>query len=387
MTEILTQEEIDALIANMAGSDSEPSPGGEPQSDAPPPSASPEAILQRAESPLVPENEDPAADAMLQSGQIDIHKLIQSAQSEIELKSMAKKDYKLYDFRRPEKFTKEQARAIRNQMEVLSRLLNNYIAKLLRFNTEVTLLEISQCNYGDVKRTTHLNSIIGIFNLEENKPGHGVFQFSLDMAFTMIERLMGGDGSPNQHLRDLTEFEKLIISDYFQRFMEFYSRSMRDFADMSCRITQVETDERLIPKAFSPTEVFVKSTFEIQFPKNRGFMVVSIPYHIIASYFNKGKFEEKRGGNGHSITLEKIPQNVKDLGFKAEVNLGKASLSIRELLDLKPGSVIVLDRRVDEQMEVYVNNRPKFKVRPGYVNNKMGVQIASIYREGMDQDD
>jgi flagellar motor switch protein FliM len=360
MTEILTQEEIDALIFGMAGGEEDKTPGQE--------TAPVQQVIDQA--------------AVNQAPAVDINMLIQSAQKDVIYKQDPKKDYKLYDFRRPEKFSKNQVRAVRNIMEILARQLNNIIANLLRFNTEVALIEVGQCNYGDLHRTAPLNSIIGLFSLEENKAGHGVMHFSTELTFTMIERLMGGDGSPDQIIRDLTEFEKMIVTDIFQRFLDPYTKAMREMCMLSGRISHIETDEKMIPKAFPPDETFVKVTFEIRFPKNRGFIILSIPYFLIAPHFRGGKHSSSRGRLAHhSIEVDKIPRNVMDLKFAAEIQLGSSTFTIRDLLALKPGSIVLLDRKVDESLEVVINNTPKFKVKPGYVDKKMGVQITSIITE------
>jgi len=365
MTEILTQDEIDALIFGMGGSDEERAAGPE-ASIAPEPEKS-------------PVRQEPA---------VDINQLILSAQKDVVIKQEPRKDFKLYDFRRPEKFSKNQVRTVRNNMEILARQMNNIISNLLRFNTEVALIEVGQCNYSDLHRTAPLNSIICLFNLEENRAGHGVLHFSTELTFTMIERLMGGDGAPDQVIRDLTEFEKMIMTDIYQRFIDSYTKVMREICTLSGRISHLETDEKMIPKAFPPDETFVKVTFEFKFPRSKGYMIISIPYAMIASHFRGGRGGNSRGGAGrHSLGVENIPRNVMELKFDAEIQLGFSVFTIRDLLALKPGSIVMLNRKVDEPLDVVINKTPKFRVKPEYVEKKMGVQITSIISEGKEDDE
>jgi len=358
MTQILTQEEIDALIFGMADGDS---------------TVRNEAQVEEAPAPAAVQQAKPV---------VDINELIQSAQKGIVQRVEPKRDYRLYDFRRPEKFSKNQIREVRSQMEILARQFNNIIANLLRFNTEVVLIEVGQCNYADLHRTSMLHSIIGLFSLEENKGGHGILQFSTELAFTMIERLMGGEGSPSQTVRDLTDFERLVFTDIFQRFIDAFTRSLKDYADINGRIIRLETDEKLIPKGFSPDETFVKCTFEMRFPRNKGFIIISIPYSIISHHFTGGKYDSHSDAGRKTISSGDISGTVKELKFNAEVEIGETEFTIRELLALEPGSLLIFDRKVNEPFNLCINKSPRFKVKPGYVDKKMGVEIISIITEG-----
>lgn len=368
MSQILTQDEIDALINGMAGIDE-------------PAKVEDTSTKLSAESIAIsPVAEDIKA--------VDIHQLIKSAQKDAIVKPEPKKDYKLYDFRRPEKFSKNQARDIKSQIEMMIRQLNNLIANMMRFETEVVVLEVGQCNYGDLFRTATLSTILATFNIEENRVGHGMIQFTTEMAFMMIERLMGGEGSPDQFIRELTDFEKIILMDIFQKFVDLYMKAMRNFMDISGRILQVETDEKVIPKAYPYDELFIKTTFELKFPKNRGFMMISVPLSALLDFLSTGKYKKEDQEEKKSYTIKDVPKEmVNELKFSAEVVLGSTVFKVRDLLEMKKGTVIVLDRNVNDMLEVYINKKPRFTVKPGYVNNKMGALVTSIIVEENNQDE
>ncbi len=361
MTQILTQKEIDALISGMAADD-----------------GTAEAEAASAPRQSSGNQTGPAA---------DIQMLTHSTRKNIVPGIESRKDFRLYDFRSPEKFSRNQIRDVRSKMETAARQFNNIIAGLLRFNTEVVLIEVGQCSYADLHRASPLHSIICLFALEENKSGHGVLQFPTELAFTMIERLMGGEDSPSQTVRDLTDFERLAFTDIFQRFIDVYTIVLKDYAEIHGRIVRLETDGKLIPRCFPPEETFVKCTFELRFPRSRGFIILSIPYLIIAKHFAGCKYDT-RGANGSRkpISVSDVPGTVKELKFNAEVELGEIKSTIRELLALEPGSLLIFERKVNEPFDLYINKSPRFKVKPGYVDRKMGVEIISTITEGQDHD-
>jgi flagellar motor switch protein FliM len=352
MSQILSQEEIDLLITSM---------GDESQAE----------IMKAAAGGAEPVE---AAGAELP---------FRSMRKDAAAEAQTKKGYRLYDFRRPEKLSKNQVRLIKGQMEILARQLTNIIADMLRFNTEVSLVEVSQCSYGDIHGASSTGTIKCILSLDDCRSGHGILQFSTALAFSMIERLMGGEGAPEQRVRELTEFERMVFSDVFKRFFDAYCRAMSDFCDLDGKLTHIETDQRLIPKAFSPHETFIRSIFEMRFPGCKDFMLIAIPYSATVQSFAKGKGRALQAAtDAPRVTALDIPREVRDMRFAVEVLLGTARSTVRGLLELKAGSVLILDRKRDESLEALINNSSRFKVKPGYVDRKLGAMILSIIDEG-----
>ena len=61
--------------------------------------------------------------------------------------------------------------------------------------------------------------------------------------------------------------------------------------------------------------------------------------------------------------------------------LGTSKINVQDFVNLQLGDIIRLDRKVDDELEVYVGNIKKFKALPGYSDNKYAVRVAEILRE------
>lgn len=357
MTEILSQAEIDALVNSMSEQD--------------------EAADEVSIDPLATPKEPEPLTA-------NIDELIEQAKKQPGYKEPPKKSkaYRLYDFRRPDKLSKLQIRDISNKLALFSRQVGNTLSEFLRLTTEVMVLDVSQCNYSDMFKAVPMETLFCLYKLGDNTPGHGILLFNTNLAFTLIERLMGGVGSPKQVVRELTDLEKRLSGDLFGRFLVSYDKAMQPYISIDAQITHIENDEKLLPRAFPMEEIFIKSVFEIRLPQIKGFLTISHPYSLLYDYLSTRKGDEdKPKDSGKQITVNDVPENVKEMKLRAKVILGDAVITVRRLLDLKPGSVIQLETGVDEELTAYVDKKPRLKIRPGFINNKMGGIITSINME------
>src|SRR5438309_10452820 len=116
---------------------------------------------------------------------------------------------KLYDFRRPDKFSKEHIRAIQNIHETFARVTASSLSSYLRSTTSVSLSSIEQVVYDEY---IHQLSNPTLVNLVELQPlaGRIVVEMNMNIGLGMLDRMMGGSG---QVLRrnELTDIEMALL--------------------------------------------------------------------------------------------------------------------------------------------------------------------------------
>ena len=104
---------------------------------------------------------------------------------------------KLYDFRRPDRFSKEHIRAIQNIHETFARVTASSLSSYLRSTTTVSLSSIEQVVYDEY---VHQLANPTLVNLVELQPlaGRIVVEMNMNLGLAMLDRMMGGPG-PGQH--------------------------------------------------------------------------------------------------------------------------------------------------------------------------------------------
>ena len=124
--------------------------------------------------------------------------------------SVAERTIKLYDFRRPDRFSKEHIRAIQNIHETFARVTASSLSSYLRSTTTVSLSSIEQVVYDEY---VHQLANPTLVNLVELQPlaGRIVVEMNLNMGLAMLDRMMGGAGQMNMRRNELTDIEMALL--------------------------------------------------------------------------------------------------------------------------------------------------------------------------------
>ncbi len=141
-------------------------------------------------SDVLSQNEIDELLSALSSGEVDV--------TEIEEEKREKK-IKKYDFRRPDKFGKDQLRTLEIIHENFSRLLNNFLSGYLRTYIEVDVLSTQGMTYSEFSNSVSNPAILGIVKFSP-LDGQIIIDIAVDVAFAMIERVLGGAGKTGADL-------------------------------------------------------------------------------------------------------------------------------------------------------------------------------------------
>ena len=151
-----------------------------------------------------------AASDVLSQSEIDqlLSALSTGVVSAEEIKDEEKqKKIKVYDFKRPDKFSKDQIRTLYMLHENFARLLNTYLSTHLRAIVNVNVASVDQLTYEEFVRSLSNPSVIGVLNMEPLK-GNIIFEMNPNIAFVIIDRLFGGLGESLSKIRALTDIEE-----------------------------------------------------------------------------------------------------------------------------------------------------------------------------------
>jgi flagellar motor switch protein FliN/FliY len=95
-----------------------------------------------------------------------------------------------------------------------------------------------------------------------------------------------------------------------------------------------------------------------------------------ASFADLASRPKPKAPNGRSD-----PQNLDmllDIGLQINVELGRAKMTIREVLSLLPGTVVELDRVAGEPVDILVNGKPIAKGEVVVLGDMFGVRVTDI---------
>ncbi|HZO92336.1 MAG TPA: flagellar motor switch protein FliM [Candidatus Baltobacteraceae bacterium] len=292
---------------------------------------------------------------------------------------------KSFDFRfnkRLDKFSSNQLQTMRTLHDNFTRLLNNSLSVYLRTRVEATIVSIDQISYGDFIASIGSQSILSIFSMDP-LPGSGIVQVDLNLVFSIIDRLLGGPGWFPQKLRDLTDIERTLMQRFMARMLNSYRESWNYLLTLSLKIEALDSNPQFIPRIIPLDQIVAFVTCELKVGDMTGVMNFCLPYLVLqqigpqlSDFQWSPSIVAGRGMTEHDIV--QLARNVERAPVDVRVELGRTIVSLRDLIALQPGDLIVFDKEVSEPLSATVNEREKFKVFPGVNRDKLAVRVSRV---------
>lgn len=296
------------------------------------------------------------------------------------------KKIKVYDFKRPDKFSKDQIRTLYMLHESFARLLNTYMSSHLRTLVNVDVASVEQLTYQEFVQSLANPSVITILGVPPLK-GNIIFEISSEIAFAYLDRVFGGDGTTAIKTRVLTEIEDAVMRRFVNSAMERFKESWSNVTPMNPILEATESNPQFT-QIVPPNDMVVIVTLHTKLGEVESMMNICIPYLVLEPIMSKltttfwvaaSVAKEERSGQAEVIRKK---LNKTKVPFVVEV--GRVQISIREFLTLGFGDVLQLNTKVKDDFPCMVGTNPKFYCRPGTFGKKLAVQITQVVEKGED---
>lgn len=285
---------------------------------------------------------------------------------------------KIYDFKRPDKFSKEQIRTVSIMHETFARLTTTSLSANLRALVHVHVASVDQLTYEEFIRSIPNPTTLAVINMDPLK-GSAVLEVDPSVTFAIIDRLFGGKGEGTKVTRDLSDIEQSVMEGIIVRILGNMREAWSQVIDLRPRLGQIETNPQFA-QIVPPTEMVVLVTLETKVGEVEGMMNFCIPYLTIEPIISKLSAQYwyssvRRGTTTENLNI--LRERLSSIEVPVVAEIGSMNLTVRDVLALSMGDVIRLSNvRTGDPMDLKVGNRAKFQCRPGVVGNKLAVQIT-----------
>jgi flagellar motor switch protein FliM len=295
---------------------------------------------------------------------------------------------KIYDFKRPDKFSKEQIRTVSIMHETFARLTTTALSANLRSMVHVHVASVDQLTYEEFIRSIPTPTTLAIINMDPLK-GNAILEIDPTITFSIIDRLFGGKGEGSKSQHELTDIEQSVMEGIIVRILGNMREAWTTVIDLRPRLGQIDTNPQFA-QIVPPTEMVVLVTLETKVGEVEGMMNFCIPYLTIEPIISKLSAQfwyssVRRGTTTENLNILKEKLASVDVNVVAEI--GKIPVSVGDVLALRPGDVISLyNTRVGDPYSLNIGNKPKFLCQPGIIGRKMAVQIVKKIAEFAQED-
>jgi len=298
------------------------------------------------------------------------------------------KRIKIYDFKRPDKFSKDQMRTISMMHETFSRLTTTALSAQLRSLVQVHVASVDQLTYEEFIRSIPNPTTLAQINMDPLK-GSAILEIDPAITYAIIDRLFGGQGEGTKYSRELTEIEQSVMENIIVRILGNMREAWTTVIDLRPRLGQMETNPQF-SQIVPPSEMVVLITLETKVGEVEGMMNFCIPYLTIEPIISKLSAQYWYSSSRRSATTENLAvlkERLSNVEIDMVAEIGSMDITIRDVLNITAGDVIRLaDTRVGDAMAIKVGNKRKFLCRPGVVGNKIAVQVIRKLEE-LDRED
>lgn len=284
-----------------------------------------------------------------------------------------------YDFKRPERVSKEQMRAFQALHDGFSREFGAVLSGMLRSIVEVKLISVDQLTYSEFVFSLENPTC---FNLlySDGLDGHIILDLNPSIIFPIVDRLLGG-GKDSRHgvpSRSLTEIELRLVSRITNIAIERLEKAWSNICSLKLKVLQVESNPQLV-QIVPPNEVIVLVSFEITIGEMRGIMNLCVPFNTIEPLSGKlssdswSAYTKRVADPRQKLNLE---TGLSKASVEMVVQLANTTLSTKEVSNLSIGDVIMTEVEKSDGLRIYVEGRPLFLGSPGVFKGHKAIQIG-----------
>ncbi|MDT8897652.1 MAG: flagellar motor switch protein FliM [Thermanaerothrix sp.] len=284
-----------------------------------------------------------------------------------------------YNFWSPDRFSKEQMRAVELVHEDLAERLATSLPTILRTNLKPRLVHTEQGRFHDFLKDMPPNSLYHMIILAP-LPGRIVLTFSPNIDRIMLEQLLGGKLSNlNRKDRPLTDIDQSLLRDLVENMLNDIKAAWSKVVSIEPTLEDSTINQHWV-QMFMGNERVMCLTFEMTIQNTTGTMSIYIPFSTLKPIANdlnphvwiSGRKEKQIDPVARQIALE----NLHKVYLPVNVWLGSCQMRLHDVLNLQVGDVIVLDTSIYQDLTVQIAHKDKFYGQIGKVGKYLAVKIT-----------
>ncbi len=307
----------------------------------------------------------------LNKGELDVEKIKESRKE---------KKVRNYDFNFPEKFAKDQIKTLQFINENYARILTSFLTGYLRTLVHVEVaFDVDSLLYKDFSNSLPSPLVLAVVDFNP-LPGQIIIELDPSIAFAMVDRILGGKGSPMEKVREFTEIELAILERVINLMLERMREPWENIIAIRPRLDKIETNIQFAQIA-SPNDVVALVTMNAKVGEAEGMINICIPHAVVEPVITKlstriwfTRTEKENPKENREVIENRIAMT--EIPIRAI--LGRSVISVADVLELQCGDIIPLGTSVNDDLEILVGNLKKFRAKPGVRRNRVSVKITEI---------
>lgn len=285
---------------------------------------------------------------------------------------------RLYDFRRPNRISKERMRALEAMYGLVAKSVESWLTGRLRGQIELELQSVDQNTFGEfvASLTTPCSSFV--YEILESGGQLAVIDFGQDFAFYLIDRLLGGSGESATYPRSLTPLERMVVRLVADRVAENLEEVWADHVHLGFTLSRFESIPDMLQIANREDPVLT-ATIEVRTGGPKSLLTLCVPFPVLEKYFTGSASQRLQIGRGteseRAADRQRIEKAMRATRLEVLARLPTFEVPVRRVLELRAGTILHTGLPADSRIEVLVGGRLQFEAQPGRAGSNLALRI------------
>ncbi len=287
---------------------------------------------------------------------------------------------KKYDFRTANKIPRDQIKTLGIIYENFARLLATYLTGTLGVFCEANVSSLEEQTYQEFTNSTPQASLLAILKMEPLL-GSTLFQISPDIAYAILECLLGGPGTPSDRRRLFTEIDLVILEKVIRQLLPLMNEAWDKITKVDTVLENLETSlqfAQIVP----PNETIVIITINTRVGGVESLVNLCLPqiaFEPVTKNLNTRLLNNVRGERHKTESYQDtILEMIRITPVPIKAILSEATVTVHELMNLQVGDVIQLDNKLTDHLLLKIGHIPRLEGVLGTKGNRYAIRVTGI---------
>lgn len=321
-------------------------------------------------SEVLSQSEIDALLSALSTGDVQAEELIEKEE---------KQKVKKYDFRSPQKFSKDHIKALELIHDNFSKHISNYISAQVRKNVKIEIKSVEQVTYNEFVNSIPNPTVLAFLKASPLQ-GNFIMDMNSRFCFQVLDTLLGGNGERENINKEFSEIDINILKNVLSWVSECLQISWKEYVPVNIELETLETNPG-INLTLSHNEPVALLSFSAEFNGVVSYLNLCIPYLSIEKVIDRLVVKYKFENDDNSLfeeTREQIMDGLSNVEVPVVAEIGRTTINVDDFLKLVIGDVIKLDNLCKDPIDVLVDNEKCFIAKPGIVGKNIGIEVLDV---------
>jgi flagellar motor switch protein FliM len=284
------------------------------------------------------------------------------------------------DFRRPSKFARDQIRRLQTAHEGFCRSASSRLSAELRTGLQLDVIGTDQLPYATVMaEEVPPHALVTVLDVDPLGT-EIVLIMEMQLALALVDRLLGGAGMTPSAASGMTEVEVAVARRALSSLIEPLSDTWLDFADVQLSIATTSTLPMTV-QIVPPSEPTLLLNFQVDVDGLFSVVTLCMPHRSVAPLMERLEQNHYGAPVVDSDSAAAVRSAMKGVEVEMRAEVGSIDMTVEEVLALRPGDTVGLERKVDDGATLLAANVPAYRVAPGRNGRARAVQVRERWSE------